>query len=168
MFAVELGLRIPAQWMGSILLGVWSVPVCAIEDVVGGDVHKVLVKLSTQFGKLGRVCHVQAIHRAIRVFPFGFSGVDATETKWSTQFSVPFRGPQVRLTVGGASNAASGDQVYAPGMILSVYGAQLGNFPQSAAAIPLPQYLAGFEASINGVPAPLYYVSPNQVNVQIP
>src|SRR5205085_5868969 len=99
---------------------------------------------------------------------FGFSGVDATETKWSTQFSVPFRGPQVRLTVGGASNAASGDQVYAPGMILSVYGAQLGNFPQSAAAIPLPQYLAGFEASINSVPAPLYYVSPNQVNVQIP
>ena len=35
-------------------------------------------------------------------------------------------------------------------------------------AIPLPQYLAGFEASVNGVTAPLYYVSPGQVNLQIP
>jgi len=32
----------------------------------------------------------------------------------------------------------------------------------------LPQYLAGFEATVNGVTAPLYYVSPNQVNIQIP
>lgn len=82
--------------------------------------------------------------------------------------AVPFSGPQVQLTVGGISNAASGQQVYAPGMILSVYGTGLGNFAQSAGTIPLPQYLAGFEATINGVIAPLYYVSPNQVNVQIP
>jgi len=53
-------------------------------------------------------------------------------------------------------------------MILSVYGAALGTFSQSAGTVPLPQYLAGFEAYINGVAAPLYYVSPNQVNVQIP
>jgi uncharacterized protein (TIGR03437 family) len=32
----------------------------------------------------------------------------------------------------------------------------------------LPPYLAGFEALINGVPAPIYSVSPGQVNVQIP
>jgi uncharacterized protein (TIGR03437 family) len=51
---------------------------------------------------------------------------------------------------------------------MSVYGTGLGNFVQSAAAVPLPQYLAGFEGYINNVPVPLYYVSPNQVNVQIP
>lgn len=98
----------------------------------------------------------------------GFQGTDASGTSWSTAFSVPFQGPQVHLTAAGMSNAASGQQVYAPGMILSVYGAGLGNFAQSAAAIPLPSFLAGFEAFINGVPAPLYYVSPNQVNIQIP
>ena len=70
--------------------------------------------------------------------------------------------------IGGASNAASGQQSYAPGMLLSVYGTALGNFVQSAGTIPLPQYLAGFEASVNGVTAPLYYVSPGQVNIQIP
>jgi uncharacterized protein (TIGR03437 family) len=99
---------------------------------------------------------------------FGFAGVDAHGTTWTRQLSVPFSGPQVHLTVGGISNAASGQQVFAPGMILSVYGTGMGNFAQSAAAIPLPQYLAGFEAYINNVPAPLYYVSPNQVNIQIP
>ena len=53
-------------------------------------------------------------------------------------------------------------------MILSVFGTQLGNFAQSFGTVPLPQYLAGFEAEVNGVPAPLYYVSPTQVNLQIP
>jgi uncharacterized protein (TIGR03437 family) len=53
-------------------------------------------------------------------------------------------------------------------MLLSVYGQGLGAFSQLAATIPLPEFLAGFEAFINNVPVPLYYVSPNQVNLQIP
>lgn len=99
---------------------------------------------------------------------FGFTGVDASGRQWTTSVSVPFSGPQTRLTVAGISNAATGVAAFAPGMILSIYGTGMGNVAQSAAAIPLPQYLSGFEAYINGVPVPLYYVSPNQVNVQIP
>jgi uncharacterized protein (TIGR03437 family) len=99
---------------------------------------------------------------------FTFAGVDANGASWSQQLSIPFVGPQTQLTVGGASNAASSQQTYAPGMALSVYGTQLGNFPQQAQAVPLPDFLAGFEATINGVTAPLYYVSPGQVNIQIP
>jgi len=99
---------------------------------------------------------------------FEFTGTDARGNQWSQQLTVPFEGPDSPLVVGGASNAASGQQSYAPGMLLSVYGTTLGNFVQSAGAIPLPQYLAGFQAMINGVTAPLYYVSPEQVNIQIP
>ena len=99
---------------------------------------------------------------------FGFAGVDAAGVAWTRQLSVPFSGPQVHLSVAGVSNAATGQQVFAPGMIMSVYGTAMGNFAQSAAAVPLPQYLAGFEAFVNDVPAPLYFVSPNQVNIQIP
>ncbi len=99
---------------------------------------------------------------------FTFSGMDASGAPWTTQMLVPFEGSQTALTVTGISNAASGQQAFAPGELLAVYGTALGSTPQSAAAIPLPLYLAGFEATINGVPAPLYYVSPNQVNVQIP
>ncbi|HLH17612.1 MAG TPA: protease pro-enzyme activation domain-containing protein [Bryobacteraceae bacterium] len=99
---------------------------------------------------------------------FTFSGTDASGASWTTQMAVPFDGTQTPLTVAGISNAASGQQAFAPGELLAVYGTALGTATQSAAAIPLPLYLAGFEATINGVPAPLYYVSPNQVNVQIP
>jgi uncharacterized protein (TIGR03437 family) len=99
---------------------------------------------------------------------FTYSGIDASGRQWSAQMSIPFQGFQTQLQVGGISNAATGQQAYAPGMILSIYGAALGTFAQSAATVPLPQYLAGFEATINNVTAPLYYVSPNQVNVQIP
>ncbi len=99
---------------------------------------------------------------------FDFTGTDASGRVWTQTLSVPFDGPQPQLVVGGASNAASGQQAYAPGMLLSVYGTALGDFAQSAGTIPLPQYLAGFEATVNGVTAPLYYVAPGQVNIQIP
>jgi uncharacterized protein (TIGR03437 family) len=99
---------------------------------------------------------------------FTYAGVDASGSVWNGQMSIPFQGFQTQLQIGGISNAATGQQSYAPGMILSIYGAALGTFAQSTATIPLPDYLAGFEAEINGVAAPLYYVSPNQVNVQIP
>ena len=100
--------------------------------------------------------------------PFVIGGVDANGKAWSQQLSIPFTGPQIPLTITGISNGASFQQVYAPGMILSVFGTQLGDFVQSFGTVPLPQYLAGFEAAVNGVIAPLYYVSPNQVNLQIP
>jgi uncharacterized protein (TIGR03437 family) len=99
---------------------------------------------------------------------FGFTGVDAGGTQWTVQFAVPFNGAQIPLTIAGLGNAANGQQTFAPGMLISIAGSQLGNFVQTAATIPLPQYLAGFEASLNGVPAPLIYVSPTQVNLQIP
>jgi uncharacterized protein (TIGR03437 family) len=99
---------------------------------------------------------------------FVVSGVDAGGATWTQQLSIPFAGPQPQLTVSGIGNAASYQQAFAPGMIMSVYGTGLGSFAQSFGTVPLPTYLAGFEASINGVPAPLYYVSPNQVNLQIP
>jgi uncharacterized protein (TIGR03437 family) len=99
---------------------------------------------------------------------FGFSGVDASGTPWSQQLTVPFDSPQTPLAIDGVGNAASGMPSYAPGMLVSIYGTALGDFVQSAGTVPLPQYLAGFEATVNGVTAPLYYVSPNQVNIQIP
>lgn len=99
---------------------------------------------------------------------FGFTGRDASGTTWSQQLTVPFEGPQTPLAINGVSNAASGQPSFAPGMLVSVYGTALGDFAQPAGTVPLPQYLAGFEATINGVTAPLYYVSPNQVNIQIP
>jgi uncharacterized protein (TIGR03437 family) len=71
-------------------------------------------------------------------------------------------------SVQAASNAASFTQDFAPGGILSVFGTQLAPATASAPGLPLPTMLAGTTVTIGGVTAPLYYVSPTQLNVQIP
>ncbi len=53
-------------------------------------------------------------------------------------------------------------------MILSVFGSQLAPSVAVAASVPLPGQLAGVSATINGIAAPLYYVSPGQLNIQVP
>lgn len=109
--------------------------------------------------------------RVPRTIALTFSGVDpGTNHTWSTQLSVPFQGTEVTQVIAGASNAASGQQVYAPGMIMSVYGVQMATAIQvaSGAVSPLPNFMAGVSAYVNSVPAPLYYVSPTQLNIQIP
>jgi uncharacterized protein (TIGR03437 family) len=53
-------------------------------------------------------------------------------------------------------------------MLMSVYGTALGTLSQAAETFPLPEYMAGFDATIGGYAAPLYYVGPGQVNLQIP
>jgi uncharacterized protein (TIGR03437 family) len=102
-----------------------------------------------------------------KVVVFGFSGTDDSGAQWTTQLPAQFHGPQ-NLAIVGLANAASGEQAFAPGMVLTITGSELGPFTQSAGTFPLPQFLAGVQATINGVIAPLFFVSPGKVNVQIP
>ena len=53
-------------------------------------------------------------------------------------------------------------------MILSIFGSDLAPSTWSAQTVPLTAQLAGVSVTVNGVAAPLYYVSPSQLNVQIP
>jgi uncharacterized protein (TIGR03437 family) len=77
-------------------------------------------------------------------------------------------GPSSTMNIGGVSNGASFRQAFAPGMILSVFGTQLAPSVQPASSLPLPLTLAGVSATVNGIAAPLYYVSPGQLNIQVP
>ena len=77
-------------------------------------------------------------------------------------------GASSTASIAGVSNAASFQPIAAPGMILSVFGTGLAPSPQLASTLPLPLTMAGVSATINGIPAPLYYVSEKQLNIQIP
>jgi uncharacterized protein (TIGR03437 family) len=56
----------------------------------------------------------------------------------------------------------------APGSIVSIFGYNLAPSVASAQSVPLPTSLEGTSIRVNGVPSPIYYVSPTQVNAQIP
>jgi uncharacterized protein (TIGR03437 family) len=72
-----------------------------------------------------------------------------------------------RITSVGNSallNSATG----APGGLLSVFGTSLANTTATDTDSPLDYSVAGVTATINDLPAPILYVSPTQVNIQVP
>jgi len=72
------------------------------------------------------------------------------------------------VEAGGVVNAASYTQPVAPGSLVTIFGTNLAKGVSSATAIPWPATLGGTSVSFNGIAAPLYYVSPNQITVQVP
>jgi hypothetical protein len=56
----------------------------------------------------------------------------------------------------------------APGSLISIFGANLAPATVSAGVSPWPQRLAGVTLSVDGIPCPLLYVSPSQINAQVP
>jgi uncharacterized protein (TIGR03437 family) len=71
--------------------------------------------------------------------------------------------------ITGVGSSANYQNVAAAGMILSVFGANLANTTATTPGIsPLPFSTAGVSAFINGLAAPLLYVSPSQLNLQVP
>jgi uncharacterized protein (TIGR03437 family) len=56
----------------------------------------------------------------------------------------------------------------APGAIATVFGQNFANGSFEADIIPLPTELGGVRVEVNGIPAPLYFVSAGQINFQIP
>ena len=74
------------------------------------------------------------------------------------------------INSGGIVNAASYDtSAIAPGSIVSIFGSNLATQNAGAAVLPLPTTLANITSvTFNGIPAPLYFVAKNQINVQVP
>ena len=71
-------------------------------------------------------------------------------------------------SIGGVVNAASFNGEIAPGSLISIFGTGLAQADAAARQIPLPISLADTSVSVNGVRAPLLYVSPGQINAQVP
>ena len=68
--------------------------------------------------------------------------------------------------VNAASSAPPGNPI-SPGEFVTLYGTGLAKSNQTAAP-PYPPSLNGVTVSINNKPAPLYFVSPGQLNVLVP
>jgi uncharacterized protein (TIGR03437 family) len=66
-----------------------------------------------------------------------------------------------------AANSAPITNAVAPGEFLTLYGSNLSSTTQSASP-PLPTTLGGVKVTVNGRPARLSFVSPTQINLQVP
>jgi uncharacterized protein (TIGR03437 family) len=77
----------------------------------------------------------------------------------------------ITASASGANLAGGGDAAaIAPGALVAILGSNLSDVSASAPAglKQLPTTLGGVQVYFNGVLAPLMYVSPNQINSQVP
>ena len=74
--------------------------------------------------------------------------------------------------VSGAAAAGSTITTTAPGAILSIYGTNLAPYTSDLSgfnqATVLTTSMNGLTATIGGAKAPIYFISPGQINVQVP
>jgi uncharacterized protein (TIGR03437 family) len=70
--------------------------------------------------------------------------------------------------IGAVVNAATSQPGSSPGELVTVYGTNLASTTAGSSGSPLPYTLGGVTATVNGLPAPLLYVSPTQINLQVP
>lgn len=92
----------------------------------------------------------------MRKIPFAAGLLCLAATAWAQ--------PQVNAV----TNAADYTPTLAPGALATIFGTALAPSVASAPSTPLPTLLNTVSISVNGKPAPIYYVNPTQINFQIP
>src|SRR5215471_5507036 len=73
-------------------------------------------------------------------------------------------------TINAVVNAASFQPGVPRGCLVSIFGSKLASSTATAHGVPLPTKLSGVVVTAGDLelPVPLYYVSPSQINAQIP
>src|SRR5271165_3850953 len=89
--------------------------------------------------------------------------------KWAVLLTSAICAASAQPTLTSIVNAASyAKATVAPGSLASIFGSGLAASAMAASAFPLPVSLGGVSVYVNGEIAPLLYVSPGQVNFQVP
>ena len=75
---------------------------------------------------------------------------------------------RAQVVIRTVTDAASYGPRIAPGALASIFGTNLASSEQQAQNFPLPMTLGDASVTIQGTPAPLYYVNQTQINFQVP
>ena len=75
---------------------------------------------------------------------------------------------EAAVTVAAVTDAASFGPRVAPGSLATIFGSNLAGSQASASGTPLSTSLGGTTVTINGTAVPLVYVSPTQIDFQVP
>jgi uncharacterized protein (TIGR03437 family) len=90
---------------------------------------------------------------------------DSTTRAW---FVGPPSYPVPQPVLNNIVNAASYASAIGLAAIASIFGTELADANALAPRVPLPYGLSGTSVTIGGAPAPLYAVSPTQINLIVP
>ena len=109
-----------------------------------------------------------------RIRAYRFPGLD--HALWWTRgidtstANLGYEGPNPAISSAGIVNAANRAAGVSPGTVVEIYGANLANGTCIADTLPWPAQLAcsPTRVAVGSRDAPLYYVSPGQINAQIP
>jgi uncharacterized protein (TIGR03437 family) len=85
-------------------------------------------------------------------------------TVLSQNYAAAFVPPQITAVV----NAANGQAPVAPGGLITVWGQGMSPVSLVSSQVPLSTALGQSCLSVNGTPVPLLFVSPTQINAQLP
>jgi uncharacterized protein (TIGR03437 family) len=97
-------------------------------------------------------------------YPVGVVTMAAPQSVIARMDRIPFIAP------AGVQNAASNtpSSTVAPGSIIAIYGQSLAPTLEVGPVNPLSQSIAGVSVSVNDFILPLLFVSPEQINAQVP
>jgi uncharacterized protein (TIGR03437 family) len=97
-------------------------------------------------------------------YPSGVVSLSAPNSVVADMITVPYIAPAGILNGVGPTPSAA----VAPGSIISIFGQSLASVVQVGPVNPLAQTIAGTSVTINNSILPLLFVSPQQINAQIP
>ncbi|MGH9628714.1 MAG: hypothetical protein ACRD7E_10320 [Bryobacteraceae bacterium] len=95
-------------------------------------------------------------------------GIVALTTSGFTVFPWNYDTSVAPPRIESVVNAADLSAPVAPGGLVSVLGSELSPVNMSSSQVPLPTALGESCLTVNGVPVPMIFVSPRQVNAQLP
>ncbi len=110
----------------------------------------------------GRLTTVTYANGTVIAYSYDKAGNLLRRNITGTQSSSP------QIGAGGIANAASFQAPLTRGALASIFGSNLAGGIAGATQIPLPRTLGGVQVTVAGTLAPLVYVSPGQINFQVP
>jgi uncharacterized protein (TIGR03437 family) len=108
-----------------------------------------------------------AFTRSLAVLP-NRSAIVALTTSGLTIFPWAFDEGSAPPRLERIVNAADGTLPVAPGGLISLFGSDLSPVSQASRQVPLPTILGESCLTVNGQPVPVMFVSPRQINAQLP
>jgi uncharacterized protein (TIGR03437 family) len=118
-----------------------------------------------------------AAHEALITFNAPKTTVDVQDINTAGSVAVSVQIPPgtanpscqaIIVNPGGIVNNASFIPQVAPGSLFTIFGNNMSSGTQNGFPIPLPTSFNGTTVTVNGVAAPLLFVSPTLINAQIP